>query len=166
MSNTVNRATWHTLASFMVFAVLIGLGVFLMRDGWRTSVAVGRASFGGGPSDDAVTLFISEARLCDSYFKEPFETCLVVTYDLALVSFSTHEATRIGVSAPVIIDRLKNMGIAPKDIAVVVHNHFTPSPFTDADKATHRYLVARGFAGAFGIWYTATGKFVGIEERR
>ena len=165
MRDAVDRATWHTLISFMAFAFIIGCAVFIIRGGWRTGAVVGQASFGGGPSDDAVTLFITEAQLCDSYFREPFETCLVVAYDLRLASFSTHEATRIGVSASVIVDKLGKMGIRPKDIAVIVHNHFTPSPFTDADRATHRYLVARGFAGAFGIWYTATSTFVGIEGK-
>ena len=164
MRDAVDRATWHTLISFLAFAFVIGSAVFIIRGGWRVGSAVGQASFGGGPSDEAITLYISEAQLCDSYFREPFETCLVVTYSLRLVSFSTHEATRIGVSAATIADRLRNMGIAPKDIAVIVHNHFSPSPFTDADRATYRYLVARGFAGAFGIWYTATSTFVGIER--
>lgn len=165
MSDTVKRATWHTLGSFMACAVLIGVVVFIMRGGFRFGVTAGQAAFGSGPSDDAITLYITEAKLCDSYFREPFETCLVVTYDLSLMSFSTHEATRISASADIIVDRLKQAGIAPKDIAIVVHNHFTPAPFTDADKATYRYLTERGFAGAFGIWYTATSRFVRIEGK-
>lgn len=165
-ADTVDRATWRVLASFMLVASIVGGAIYVTRSGWRTqATGSGQASFGSGPSDEAVTLYMTEAQLCDSYFREPFETCLVVTYGLRLVTFSTHEGTRISVSAATLIDRLRNLGISPVDIAVVVHNHFSPSPFTDADKATYRYLKERGFAGAFGIWYTARSEFVRIEDK-
>ena len=163
--DTVNRATWRVLVSFMVCAFVLGIGILYMREGHLASRQVGQASFGGGMADEAITLFMTEAQLCDTYFREPFETCLIVTYDLRLITFSTHEPTRIGVSATTLIERLKHLGIDPKSIAVVVHNHFTPSPFTDADKYTFDYLRARGFAGVFGIWYTATSRFVSMGDR-
>jgi hypothetical protein len=165
MRDPVQSVTWRTLSSFFLVALVIGSGIFIIRHGWRIERgSPDRAAFGSGPTDNAVTLYMTQGNLCETYFREPFETVLFVTYDLTVFSFSTQEAARIGVSSPTIVERIMQAGYDVKDIAVVVHNHFTPAGFTDADKATYQYLKGRGFTGAFGIWYTATKRFERIKE--
>ncbi len=81
-----------------------------------------------------------------------------------MFTFSTHEASRVSCPVVKIIETLRAAGYGIPDIAIVVHNHFSPTGFTDADRATYQYLKARGFCGSFGIWYTALKEYKDIER--
>lgn len=166
MTDTVERATRRTLVAFALVALAVMSAIYVIRRGWETgSVAGSLAAFGGGQADDAITLYMTQGQICEQYFREPFETCLVVMTDLAALTFSTHEAGRISVPAKVIIEHVKKLGYEVEDIAVIVHNHFTPAGFTQNDKDTYQYLKREGFRGAFGIWYTAVKRFVRLEDK-
>ena len=96
MRDTVTRATWHTLISFALFALVIFATFYVVRQGWITETgSSGQAAFGSGQSDDATTLYMTQAQLCETFFREPFETCLIVMSDLSALTFSTHEAQNV-----------------------------------------------------------------------
>lgn len=167
MTDTVTRATWRAVVSFMLSATVIGGAIYAVRVMNRQEAAVAtHAAFGGGDVSEPVTVYVTEGQPCESYFTEPFETCVVVMYDLFTMTISTHEASRIGISVGTFIDYIERAGYKVSDIAVVVHNHFVPTSFTAADKATYQALKGRGFRGSFGIWYVTTKRFVAIEETK
>lgn len=166
MANTIRGATWRLALSFAAVSIVSGFVMWTAKGGMFSAASVDRdAAFGGGQTDDAVTVYITEGRLCESMFTEPFETCLVLTNDLGILTFSTREAGRVGISAPQIVEKIKQSGYEIAQVVAVVHNHFTPAGFTMADRATYNYLKARGFTGIYAIWYTTTKRFIPIQEK-
>ena len=168
MRDIADRASWRIILSFMLCVLVIGGIAFMLRQDFQPGKFDEQAAFGGGVADDSITLYTSEGSLCDGYrlsFSEPFETAYFITYSMYAFGFSTHDTSRITVSASLILDHIKLAGYKAEDIAIVVHNHFTPAVFTSADKATYEYLKSQGFNGTFGIWYTSTKRFLKLEEK-
>jgi hypothetical protein len=166
VSDTIRGVTMRLLLSFMAVAIVSGLVMWTARVGVFSRVDITKeAAFGGGQADGAITLFMTQGRLCETYFNEPFEVCVIIMYDLMAMTFSTHEAGKISATATFIVERAKAAGYEVSDMIAVVHNHFTPAGFTSADRATYAYLLKQGFRGSYGIWYTATKTFVPIAEK-
>jgi hypothetical protein len=61
-------------------------------------------------------------------------------------------------------EAIRKSGQAVKDALLCVHNHFSPISFTSGDRDARRYLVRKGFAGVFGIYHTASGRFREWED--
>lgn len=145
-----------TLALYRIFPSKIE-PVFLLSENTE------HASFDGTIPQDPLTLYQTEWNIYASMFKEPFETAVFMFKDGTILTYSTHEASRVGVAAQTIVEWTKKSGKNIKDCLLVVHNHFSPAGFTDSDRYTYNYLKNKGFKGVFGIYYTATGMFQAIE---
>jgi len=99
------------------------------------------------------------------FFTEPFETVVFRFRDGSFLTFSTNEGSAVGVPISWVTETIEKNGHAVSDIVLCVHNHFTPTGFTLADRRSCGYLRDRGFRGVFGIYYTATGRFRELGEK-
>ncbi len=67
MADTVRRATWHTIASFLVVVAFISVTVFTLRYGWRVERnAEDYCAFGSGEVNDATTLYVTQGNIADT----------------------------------------------------------------------------------------------------
>jgi len=117
------------------------------------------------PAPLVKSIYGTEGNLWLTMFREPFETVVFLFRDGSVVTFSTHDAATIDAPISMLVDYLKKSGRSLKDCLIVVHNHFTPAGFTMGDESSYGYLKFRGFRGVFGIYYTATGRFLGVSDR-
>jgi hypothetical protein len=117
-----------------------------------------------GTFQESQTLYISQGSIYSTFFKEPFETVVFIFPDGSFSSYSTHDDGKISASINTIVESLEKSGKRIVDCEKVVHNHFTPIGFTEADKRTYGFLKAKGFHGVFAIYYTVTGKFLILEK--
>lgn len=116
------------------------------------------------PTAQSKTLFCGEGSLCAAMFKEPFETVIFFFRDGSFLTYSTRDDKLIDAPISFIYDAVLETGRSIADCLLVVHNHFSPMGFSPGDQRSYEYLKAKGFHGVFGIYYPATGRFVGVEE--
>lgn len=162
-----NPAT--AMAVVFVGALLIlsagAAGVLLKFHTDRAEASTASATFDGiGPTQVGVQLYRGEGSLCRQLFTEPFETVIFVFRDGGFLTYSTHDEKHINVPISIIADDIIKSGRAISDCLLCVHNHFSPIGFTHGDELVYEHLKRRGFRGTFGIFYTATGRFLGVEE--
>jgi hypothetical protein len=116
----------------------------------------GRSSPGGK------TLYCGEGSICKAVFTEPFETVVFLFRDGSFLTYSTHDDKIIDAPISVLADEVINSGRFLEDCLLIVHNHFSPVGFTQGDETCYEFLKRKGFRGVFGIYYPATGRFLGI----
>lgn len=104
------------------------------------------------------TVYIKKGNLFKEFFREPFESAVFIFKDGTFYVFSTHH--EIGIFYPVayILDYFKKNGKDMKDVAIIVHNHQEPTPFSPGNNTVYHYLKNRGFNGLFIIYYPFSGK--------
>ena len=160
-----------TLALVFVGCLLIlaatGGGIFLTFQAVQQDAREASAVTEGiqHPAPLVKSIYGTEGNLWLTMFREPFETVVFLFRDGSVVTFSTHDASTIDAPISMLVDYLKKSGRSLKDCLIVVHNHFTPAGFTMGDESSYAYLKFRGFRGVFGIYYTATGRFLGVSDR-
>lgn len=136
--------------------------------GDKVEASTASATFDGtGPVEVGVQLYRTAGKIwegCPRFFSEPFETVVFIFRDGDYLAYSTHDAHHINVPISTIADDIRKCGLDVRACTHCVHNHFSPIGFTRGDEASFEYLKRKGFRGVFGIWYTATGRFLGVEE--
>ena len=109
-------------------------------------------------------LYVSKGNIFTDTFVEPYEKCIFIMYDGRVYAFTTKDTDFIGGSVSLWIKYIEDDGYETKDVAIIMHNHFTRPFFSDTDKKTYTLLKMSGFRGSFGIYVTATDKIYLIEE--
>lgn len=112
----------------------------------------------------ATDIWISLGNIFTNAFKEPFEILYLVCYDGTVFSISTRNDCVINVDAVYVRELLKRSGKAPKDVAIMMHNHFFRPTFStvaeDGDLAFLADLRRMGFKGSFCIYVTSSKKII------
>jgi hypothetical protein len=167
MRPTTGELTIRAAASFVLVAlfVVVGYSLFSKKSTPVNALVPSNtfAAFGGSLPQEPLTLYQTEWNIYTTIFKEPFETAVFLFKDGAVLTFSTHEADRVGVAIQTIVEWVGKTGRSIKDCLRVVHNHFSPGGFTDSDRYTYNYLKTKGFIGVFGIYHTSSGVFQTID---
>jgi len=103
------------------------------------------------------TLYVTMADLAKEIFRDQVERVVFITADLKIYILNSGEIERIAGPDSRVCEYLKEQGIKISNIALIVHNHFTPRRFTFRDTQTYHYFRNQGFRGLFAIYYPATG---------
>jgi hypothetical protein len=129
------------------------LGAFLLL----VILAVGAmiVNFSDLKSQD--TVYVTRIDLAKEIFREPIEKIVFVTKGLKVFIFTTNQEDRIRGSTSQIAEYLEKHGVQIKDIAIIIHNHWVPTGFSEANNRTYHYFRNRGFRGFFCIYYQGTG---------
>lgn len=163
---TINMAA-VIVGAILLFA-LVGTIIMLKVYSDKADAVSGSATFDGiGQPQIGVQLYRSEGKLwegCPAFFSEPFETVVFIFRDGKYLTYSTHDEKHINVPISVIAEDIVKSGHPIRECLLCVHNHFSPVGFTRGDEAAFEYLKRKGFKGVFGIYYTATGRFLGVED--
>ena len=112
----------------------------------------------------ATDIWISLGNIFTNAFKEPFEILYLVCYDGTVFSISTRTNDVINVDVIYVRELLQRHGKAPKDVAIMMHNHFFRPTFStvaeDGDLAFLADLRRMGFKGSFCIYMTSSKKII------
>jgi len=166
MNRTENMAL--VVVACILVIILGAAGVVLRFQEAQANAREGAAVFDGiEPSGNGAAVIVKEGTLWLGYpafFSEPFETVVFVFRDGRWVSFTTQHDVIIDCPVSLMVEAIVKHGRLISDALFCVHNHFTPIGFTSGDRDARRYLVRKGFAGVFGIYHTASGRFREWEE--
>jgi len=101
-------------------------------------------------------------------FTEPVETIYFIMEDGVGFRHSNQDERIIYVSVEELKKSLKTPERAYqiKDIAIVIHNHFVKSKFSDSDRIQYRTLKKQGFTGRFLLYCRRTKEVYDIEKER
>lgn len=102
------------------------------------------------PQRQLPPVYIKKFNLFEQIYKEPIETALLVFRNGDSYTFTTNEDSRTAISIDY-LERIEKKKI--KDLALVVHNHWTPAPFSESNNRLYFRLKRKGFKGLFGIYY-------------
>jgi len=112
----------------------------------------------------ATDVWISIGNIFDNAFREPFEILYMVCYDGKRFYVSTHDDSSIHINATYIRGLLERHGKTPKDVAIMMHNHFCRHTFStvaeDGDLAFLADLRRMGFKGSFCIYVTSSKEII------
>ena len=163
----MTRASEIVVACILVL-ILGAAGTILKFHEAQADAREGAEVFDGiEPSFGGESVVVKEGTIwlgCPPFFSEPFETVVFLFRDGSWMSFTTQHSAVIDCPLSIMAEAIRKSGRAVKDALLCVHNHFSPISFTSGDKDAYRYLAGQGFAGVFGIYYTAMGKFREWED--
>lgn len=87
------------------------------------------------------------------FFKDPYETLVVVLNDGRCLLFSDQDENTVIVFENRVNNLLKELGYRMEDVVIVVHNHLKPQWFSIQDKKFCCRLVRLGFRGKFLVYF-------------
>lgn len=108
-------------------------------------------------------IYVQTGNIYEGFFKEPFESVVIIVRDGRCFVVSTHHDKVIAVGPAQIYEYLLRENVNIEDIIVIVHNHLYPNGFSPGDDFFYHYFCKRGFRGVYCIWYPAT-KTTRIKE--
>lgn len=158
-----------SLALVFVGALLLfligGAGIIFKFSAERAESANASAVIDGiEPTPGGKTLYAGEGSICKAVFTEPFETVCFLFRDGSFLTFTTQDDRMIDAPIAILLAEVSESGRFIEDCLLIVHNHFTPVGFSPGDMRSYHYLRDKGFRGVFGIYYTTTGRFLGLED--
>ena len=136
----------------------------MKRRAAMTTIAAGAALLGTKIttteflSKDNGMLYITMADMAKEIFDDQIERVIFVTAHPKLFVMQSGHAEKILGPPSWILEYLEKQGVKLEEVALIVHNHFSPQRFTAKDIETYHYFRNKGFKGLFAIYYPATGK--------
>ena len=138
------------------WAGFVVAGVFIFAWAW---VAVrDNARVVAATSDPPTIAYVYQGNIYAAMFKEPYEILYFLMDDGEFFGFTTQEDSWVRGTPSLVIQYLEKAGYKIGDIGMCIHNHFGPAAFSMEDRKFYYFLKSQGFVGAYGIFYTATGK--------
>jgi len=99
-------------------------------------------------------------NIFSTVFTEPFEIFYLIFYDGIPMSITTHDKHTININAYQLRELLRKREREPKDIAIIIHNHFARHSFSQADLGFLASLRRLGFKGSFCVYVTSSKKVI------
>ena len=120
-----------------------------------------------GLTQQNIRIFISEKGAFNleytndsfkSFFKEPYETLMAVLNDRRYILLTEQKDSVMNVSSGIFQYVIEMCGCKLENVAIIIHNHSTPKPFSSNDKRFCHQLVYNGFKGKFLVYYPSHNK--------
>ena len=116
------------------------------------------------PSSGGDTIYVTEANIFRTCFKEPFERIVFLMRDGNSLTYTTHHEHSIRVNFAYFRQSIKKRGYETRDIIYCVHNHLISPRFSEADIRLYRYMRGDGFTGIFALYHQPTKRIIPYEE--
>ena len=100
-------------------------------------------------------IYITEGNIFDGVFVKVVETIYFVFFNGDILSFSTHDAYMVDLSAHWYKTYLESKGRELREVAIVMHNHFGFPRLSNGDRHVLMMFRNYGFRGSFCILDTA-----------
>lgn len=100
------------------------------------------------------------------FFKEPYETLVVIFFDGRCLLLSERNVDAVGVSAQALNDLFHELRYQMEDVAIFVHNHLKPTRFSPQDKRFCHRLVRYGFQGKFLVYFPSRNKTIEYKYKK
>ena len=110
------------------------------------------------------TAWIAKGHLLEPFFREPFESSMMIYGDLFIIMWSTHDEHGIAGTANERAEYLKSINRPINTVMMIIHNHQVPGGFSGPDQSFYRHLKALGFEGAYGIYQTFNQTLLWLPE--
>jgi hypothetical protein len=101
------------------------------------------------------SIYITKGNIFDGVFTEPTETVYFIFFNGDLISFSTHDAYCINLSAYWYKTYLESQGREMREVAIMMHNHFGYPKLSEGDRNILLMFRNYGFKGSFCVWETS-----------
>lgn len=88
----------------------------------------------------------------EPFFREPVEIIMAVLNDGRYILFTEQRDGVVNVSPGVFQHVIKKYGYEIEYVALIIHNHFGPTPFSYTDKRFCQILAYNGFKGKFLVY--------------
>lgn len=156
----MRRSLISLIMSLVSLVFLAGLVVFIASTPGHTkseAVLLAHASSGQG-------IYVGRGNFLQTLFREPFETAVFLYDDYSFVTWTTQEDHRVGGSVEMIAEYLDDIGKPLPLVRDIIHNHLTPSRFSERDIKSYYQYRAAGFRGRYGIYYPHSKSILWKED--
>jgi len=111
--------------------------------------------------------YVGQGNLLEPYFREPFETSIMIFPDYDIATWSTHHDGIIFGTVNERMEYLKSIGRRLEDVIAIIHNHNTPHGFSGGDELFFYDLRAHDYPGKYGIYYPfkKTNRILWMKEK-